>query len=61
MKLEIKWRYPEETEIHEHTFYDIDPSTISISYSILTFGTKGYEKHWIYQMSHVVEMHVKED
>ncbi len=60
MKLEIKWRYPDETEIHEHTFFDIDPSTISIAYGFLTFGTEGYQKHWNFPLNHVVDMRMKE-
>ena len=56
MELHIKWRYPNETETHEHVFYDIDPSTVSISFGFLTFGTEGYQKHWNFAISHVVEM-----
>ena len=61
MKLYIKWRYPEEAETHEHTFFDIDPSTISMSYGFLTFGTKDYEQHWNFPISHIIEMKVRND
>ena len=65
MKLKIKWRYPDEIEpkIHEHTFYDIDPLSIGIHYGILGFAEKdnARDRHWTYQLSHVVEVEMEED
>ena len=61
MKLYIEWRYPDETERHNHTFYDIDPVTISMAFGFLTFGTKNYEKHWNFPVSHILEMKVSDE
>ena len=65
MKLHIKWRYPNEVEpkIHEHTFYDINPKTVSIHYGFLGFCA--YEdpanKHWTYAIDHIVEMEMEDE
>lgn len=58
MKLHIRWRYPEETEIHERTFHDIDPKTVGIHYGFLGFcaNENPNENHWNFPITHVVEM-----
>lgn len=63
MKLYIKWRYPNEKETHEHTFYDINPTKTNISYGSLYFESteNPSEKHWLFPLSHVVEMHMEEE
>ena len=65
MNLHIKWKYPDEIEpkIHEHTFYDINPKKINISYGSLYFEAmeNPAEKHWQYPISHVIEMEMEEE
>ncbi len=61
MKITIKWRYPNEEEIHSHTFYGIDPKTVGIHYGILGFGTGDPMKSWTFQISYVVEMEMEEE
>ena len=63
MKLYIKWRYPNEEKIHEHTFYDIDPKTVGIHYGFLGFCAyeNPEEKNWNFPISHVVEMEMEEE
>ena len=57
MKLYIKWRYPDETEIHEHIFYDIVPEKTNINNGMLYFAEGDEQnKHWLYQLDHIVEM-----
>ena len=66
MKLYIKWRYPDighDNETHEHTFYDVNPKKINISYGYLYFeGTENpEEKHWQFALNHIIEMHMEEE
>ena len=63
MKLNIKWRYPEEKETHEHTFYEINPQSVSIQYSMLHFhgNEDPNNKSWNFTISHVVEMRMEEE
>lgn len=63
MKLYIKWRYPNETETHEHTYHDIDPKTVGIHYGFLGFcGIENpTEKSWTWPISHVIEMEMEEE
>lgn len=63
MKLTIKWRYPNETETHEHVFHDIDQKTVGIHYGFLGFcGTENpNEKSWTFPISHVVDMEMEEE
>ena len=62
MKLYIKWAYPDEIKEHEHTYYDIDPSTIRIHYGMVCFGEKDVpDRHWIYPINHVIEMKVENE
>lgn len=65
MKLNIEWKYPDEIEpkIHTHTFYDINPKSINISNGYLYF--EGFEnpadKHWLFPITHIVEMRMEEE
>ena len=63
MKLYIKWRYPDETEEHEHMFHDINPKKVNISYGFLYFEGEENpeEKHWQFALNHIVEMHMEEE
>ena len=63
MKLILKWRYPDEEEIHEHTFYDINPKKITIHYNMLYFeaNENPKEKHWTILLNHIVEMYMEEE
>ena len=63
MTVNIKWRYPDEIkpEIHEHKFYDIDPSTISMTNGFMVFGTEGFADHWNFPVDHIVEMKVRNE
>ena len=65
MKLYIKWRYPNEVEPkdHEHTFFDINPKKINISFGFLYFEAfeEPQNKNWTFPMSHIVEMHMEEE
>ena len=71
MKLHIEWRYPEEVDAigadfakkHEHTFYDINPKSISIEYGQLYFeaNENPNDKHWLFPISHVVKMKMEEE
>ena len=61
MELYIKWRYPNETEDHEHVFHDIDAETISIHYGQLYFSTSKDKDGWLFPLSHIITMERKED
>ena len=63
MKLYIKWRYPDEEQNHEHTFYDINPKKVNISYGFLYFEAteEPQNKHWTFALNHIIEMHMEEE
>lgn len=66
MKLIIKWRYPDETEIHEHTYYDINSKSLSIHHGFLTFcekitGETVIPKHWNWAVDHIVELEMEDE
>jgi len=60
MKVIIKWRYPDETEIHENTFYDVDPTTVIIYGDRLSFApVNNRNNNWSFALNHVVEMRIE--
>jgi len=63
MKLTVKWRYPNEAEIHEHTFYDINPLSVKICYGMFCFNgnTEPQNKSWSFQLNHVIETESEEE
>lgn len=63
MKLTIKWRYPDEKETHEHTFYDINPASVSIQYGALHFNgiEDPHNKSWHFQLNMIVSMEMEEE
>lgn len=69
MKITIKWRYPDETKIHENTYFGIAPETIVISNGKLTFGESmltpseetSARQHWNFPLDHIVKMTVDEE
>lgn len=55
-KLTIKWRYNEETEIHSHTYHDINAESISIHYGFLWFCSDENPDGWSFSLDMIFSM-----
>ena len=64
MKIVVKWKYPNEVEsnIHENTYYDINPSSIAIAGGFLRFATTADDNDdMLFSLDHIVSFNVKGD
>ena len=61
MKLRIKWKYPDENAIHERTYFDIDPQSITITNGFLLFAKENHGAELKFQIDHVVRMTLEEE
>ena len=60
MKMTIKWRYPDEPNVHTQDIYDVDPKSIVIANGALFFNEiDGVTLR--YALDHVIRMEMEEE